>query len=67
MTDPTIRQQLHAVVEHEPIALLRLAPVKQFYAEPMLQAEKWARRAALCDMVFEDRWGLQPGPAEVLP
>jgi 5,6-dimethylbenzimidazole synthase len=28
----------------------------------MLQAEKWARRAALSDMVFEDRWG-QPAPS----
>lgn len=51
----------------KPIAVLCLGPVPAFYEQPMLQAEKWARRAALCDMVFEDRWGLQPGPAEVLP
>lgn len=51
----------------KPIAVLCLGPVDAFYEQPMLQAEKWARRAALSDMVFEDRWGLQPGPAEVLP
>ncbi len=41
----------------KPIAVLCLGPVKAFYDEPMLQTEKWARRAALADMVFEDRWG----------
>ena len=51
----------------KPIAVLCLGPVQAFYDQPMLQAEKWARRAALADMLFEDRWGQQPGPAEVLP
>jgi len=51
----------------KPIAVLCLGPVEAFYDQPMLQAEKWAHRAALSDMVFEDRWGLPPGPAEVLP
>ncbi len=51
----------------KPIAVLCLGPVEAFYDQPMLQAEKWAHRAALSDMVFEDRWGLQSGPAEVLP
>ena len=40
-----------------PIAVLCLGPVQAFYDQPMLQAEKWARRAALSDMVYEDRWG----------
>ena len=31
--------------------------VQAFYDQPMLQAENWAHRAALADMVFEDRWG----------
>ncbi|MDP2254621.1 MAG: 5,6-dimethylbenzimidazole synthase [Polaromonas sp.] len=51
----------------KPIAVLCLGPVEAFYDQPMLQTEHWASRAALSDMVFEDRWGLQPGPAEVLP
>ena len=41
----------------QPIAVLCLGPVTAFYDQPMLQTEKWARRAALADMVFEDRWG----------
>ena len=41
----------------QPIAVLCLGPVTAFYDQPMLQTEKWAQRAALADMVFEDRWG----------
>jgi 5,6-dimethylbenzimidazole synthase len=44
----------------KPIAILCLGAVTAFYDQPMLQAEKWARRAALSDMVFEDHWGTQP-------
>ena len=40
-----------------PLAILGLGPVHAFYDQPMLQAEKWAHRATLADMVFEDRWG----------
>lgn len=46
----------------KPIAVLCLGPVDAFYDQPMLQAEKWARRAALSDMVFEDRWGQPAEP-----
>ena len=41
----------------EPIALLCLGPVHEFYAEPMLQQQNWARRQALNELVFEDAWG----------
>ena len=41
----------------QPIAILCLGPVDKFYDQPMLQAEKWASRADLADMVFEDTWG----------
>jgi len=44
----------------QPIAVLCLGPVHAFYDQPMLQAEKWARRAPLADMVFEDMWGKVP-------
>ena len=46
----------------KPIAVLCLGPVKAFYDEPMLQTEKWAKRSALADMVFEDRWGQRAEP-----
>lgn len=41
----------------KPIAILCLGPVTDFYDQPMLQAEKWARRANLNDMIFNDSWG----------
>ena len=44
----------------QPIAVLCLGPVQAFYDQPMLQTEKWARRAALSEMVFDDLWGQTP-------
>jgi 5,6-dimethylbenzimidazole synthase len=41
----------------EPIALLCIGPVPAFYAEPMLQQERWAQRCPLDDLLFEDSWG----------
>ena len=47
----------------EPIALLCLGPVDGFYEEPMLQRERWARRCALDDLIFENSWGQPMTPA----
>lgn len=47
----------------EAVALLSLGPVHDFYEEPMLQRERWARRAPLASVVFEGAWGR---PAEWL-
>lgn len=41
----------------EPVALLCLGPVAEFYAEPMLQRERWARRAPLSTVLFDNQWG----------
>jgi len=41
----------------EPIALLCLGPVHQFYEEPMLQRERWATREPLASLVFDEIWG----------
>ncbi|QNK67878.1 5,6-dimethylbenzimidazole synthase [Variovorax sp. PAMC26660] len=41
----------------EPIALLCLGPVHDFYEEPMLQRERWARREPLSALVFDECWG----------
>ena len=41
----------------EPIALLCLGPVHEFYAEPMLQQQRWARRQPLSELVFDEGWG----------
>jgi 5,6-dimethylbenzimidazole synthase len=40
----------------EPIALLCIGPVPAFYEEPMLQQQRWASRAPLDDLLFEDAW-----------
>ncbi len=39
------------------VALISLGPVHGFYEEPMLQRERWARRAPLASVVFEGAWG----------
>lgn len=41
----------------EPIALLCIGAVPAFYEEPMLQQERWAKRAPLATLLFEDAWG----------
>ncbi len=43
------------------VALISLGPVHGFYEEPMLQRERWARRAPLASVVFEGAWGT-PAP-----
>lgn len=48
----------------KPVAVLCLGPVQAFYEQPMLQAEKWARRAPLAEMVFDDLWGQQASSGE---
>jgi len=48
----------------EPIALLCLGPVHDFYEEPMLQRERWARREPLSALVFDERWGQ---PSDLFP
>lgn len=40
----------------KPIAVLCLGHVSEFYAQPMLEQEKWASRQPLEQLVFEDRW-----------
>ncbi len=64
-------QQLAALLDmpegSHPVAILCLGPVAAFYDQPMLQAEKWAHRAALADMVFEDLWGQPATTPEPMP
>ena len=48
----------------EPIALLCLGPVHDFYEEPMLQRERWAKREPLSALVFDERWG---APSDLFP
>lgn len=41
----------------QPVAVLCLGPVSEFYDKPMLVQEGWAREQALDELVFSDRWG----------
>ena len=67
--DPqALAQLLEMPAGSYPLAVLCLGPVQAYYAEPMLQQEKWAARAPLQDMLFEERWGQAPQtppPAEM--
>lgn len=40
----------------QPVALLCLGHVAQFYDEPMLETERWASRMPLDQCIFENRW-----------
>ena len=62
-----LAQVLHMPGGSHPVAILCLGPVTAFYDQPMLQAEKWAHRAALADMVFEDCWGQPASASEPTP
>jgi 5,6-dimethylbenzimidazole synthase len=58
-----LAQFMHMPEGSYPLAVLCLGPVQAYYAEPMLQQEKWAARAPLEDMLFDERWGQKPGAA----
>lgn len=45
--------------EAEPMAILCIGQVAEFYPQPMLQQEGWAERGALDDYVMEDGWDAQ--------
>ncbi|WP_040262408.1 5,6-dimethylbenzimidazole synthase [Pseudomonas massiliensis] len=59
--DPDRLGQLLAVPPGaRPVAVLCLGPVTDFYSEPMLSLEGWAKARPLDELVFEDRWGGTP-------
>jgi 5,6-dimethylbenzimidazole synthase len=54
----------------QPVAILCVGQIDEYYPEPMLEMERWATRAPLADCVFENRWpdNIQsPKPPEVTP
>jgi 5,6-dimethylbenzimidazole synthase len=40
----------------QPVAILCVGQIDEYYPEPMLEMERWAARAPLADCVFENRW-----------
>jgi 5,6-dimethylbenzimidazole synthase len=56
--DPAaVAQELQLPKGAEVIALLCLGPVNAFYEQPMLEQLRWARRAPLASLVFDEQWG----------
>ncbi|AXO89375.1 5,6-dimethylbenzimidazole synthase [Pseudomonas sp. K1(2024)] len=41
----------------QPVAVLCLGPVAQFYEAPMLVLEDWAHERPLSEMLYENQWG----------
>lgn len=57
--EPTALKQLLGMPEDShPVAILCIGHVEQFYSEPMLQQENWAKRADLRALVAENSWPL---------
>jgi 5,6-dimethylbenzimidazole synthase len=60
MFDP---QQLRDIVGmpegSQPIAVLCVGHVHEFYTAPMLELEKWDQRRPLTEILFENRWDQQ--------
>jgi 5,6-dimethylbenzimidazole synthase len=63
--DPeALRQLLCMPRGSRPIAILCLGYVPQFYPQPMLQEEGWARRVDWKELVRVDRWDAAAGDAQ---
>ncbi|USX15289.1 5,6-dimethylbenzimidazole synthase [Oxalobacteraceae bacterium OTU3CAMAD1] len=41
----------------QPIAVLCVGQVEEFYTAPMLELERWDQRRPLSEIMFEDHWG----------
>jgi 5,6-dimethylbenzimidazole synthase len=44
----------------KPLAILCLGPVAEFYPQPMLVLEGWAKARPLNELVYENTWGVHP-------
>ena len=57
MFDPQQLRDLVGMPEgSQPIAVLCVGHVHEFYTAPMLELEKWDQRRPLDDILFENRW-----------
>ncbi|TFW27383.1 5,6-dimethylbenzimidazole synthase [Duganella callida] len=61
MFDPQTLRQLVGMPEgSQPIAVLCVGQVEEFYSAPMLELEKWDQRRPLGEIMFENSWGHEP-------
>ena len=51
-----LKQLLQMPDDSEPVAVLCLGQVEEFYPAPMLQIEEWAEPGPLHDYVMDNRW-----------
>ena len=60
MFDPQRLREIVGMPEgSQPIAVLCVGQVHEFYTAPMLELEKWDQRRPLNDILFENRWDQQ--------
>jgi 5,6-dimethylbenzimidazole synthase len=62
-----LKQLLQMPGDSEPVAILCLGHVDNFYPAPMLQLENWAQPAALQDFVMENSWATPATTSEASP
>ena len=61
MFDPQRLREICGMPEgSQPIAVLCVGHVEEFYSAPMLELERWDRRRPLSDIMFQDQWGHPP-------
>lgn len=66
--DPeALRTLLRMPPGSQPVAVLCLGYVNGFYPRPMLEMEKWAQRANLSELVFDDYWDCHAPQAGEVP
>lgn len=57
MFDPQRLREICGMPEgSQPIAVLCVGQVEEFYTAPMLELERWDQRRPLGDIMFEDQW-----------
>lgn len=57
-----LRELLGMPPGSQPVAVLCLGHVEEFYPRPMLETEGWARRADLSTLLYTDYWGVRSAP-----
>jgi 5,6-dimethylbenzimidazole synthase len=58
MFDPQRLRDICGMPEgSQPIAVLCVGQVEQFYSAPMLELERWDQRRPLSEILFQDQWG----------
>ena len=60
---PAVAQLLGIPPGGQPVAILCLGQVDEFYDTPMLEREGWDRRRPLHEFLFENAWGGAPSAA----